>query len=170
MRIITYFLYCFTGGPLLSTRLYAPQQKASFLDFSADENGLWTIMGMIKILIQIKKKMWLFRLWFLVERWSSIWTNEILGLAVDNNTVVTKWYVDDKTVQPQFMWNISLSHHQVRKNTTISWPNLLSIINGIYRKYILSIFIFQFQIADMFIVCGVLYGVDHVDIRDTKIR
>ena len=48
MRIITYFLYCFTGGPLLSTRLYAPQQKASFLDFSADENGLWTIMGMIK--------------------------------------------------------------------------------------------------------------------------
>ena len=34
-----------SGGPLLSSRLYAPQQKASFLDFSADENGLWTIMG-----------------------------------------------------------------------------------------------------------------------------
>ena len=33
------------GGPLLSKRLYAPQQNASFLDFSADENGLWTIMG-----------------------------------------------------------------------------------------------------------------------------
>ena len=33
------------GGPLLSKRLYAPQQNSSFLDFSADENGLWTIMG-----------------------------------------------------------------------------------------------------------------------------
>ena len=33
------------GGPLLSKRLYAPQQNGSFLDFSADENGLWTIMG-----------------------------------------------------------------------------------------------------------------------------
>ena len=67
------------GGPLLSPRLYAPQQKASFLDFSADENGLWTIMG----------------------------------LAVDNNTVVTKWGIDEDNVQPQYMWNISLSHHQV---------------------------------------------------------
>ena len=37
----------------------------------------------------------------------------------------------------EYMWNISLSHHQV---------------------------------ADMFIVCGVLYAVDHVDLRDTKIR
>ena len=44
---------------------------------------------------------------------------DISGLAVDNNTVVTKWYVDDKTVQPQFMWNISLSHHQVRDSCNI---------------------------------------------------
>ena len=26
------------------------------------------------------------------------------------------------------------------------------------------------KVADMFIVCGVLYAVDHVDLRDTKIR
>ena len=44
MRWIYISLF-FSGGPLLSSRLYAPQQKASFLDFSADENGLWTIMG-----------------------------------------------------------------------------------------------------------------------------
>ena len=41
----TYISLIFSGGPLLSSRLYAPQQKSSFLDFSADENGLWTIMG-----------------------------------------------------------------------------------------------------------------------------
>ena len=39
--------------------------------------------------------------------------------------------------QPEYMWNISLSHYQV---------------------------------ADMFVVCGVLYAVDHVDLRDTRIR
>jgi hypothetical protein len=64
---------------------------------------------------------------------NGIWS--VFGLAVDNNTVVMKF--DPQTLAIQFMWNISLSHHQV---------------------------------ADMFIVCGVLYAVDHVDERDTKIR
>ena len=64
---------------------------------------------------------------------NGIWA--IMGLAVDNNTVVMKF--DAATLQIQYMWNISLSHHQV---------------------------------ADMFIVCGVLYAVDHVDLRETKIR
>ena len=64
---------------------------------------------------------------------NGIWA--IMGLAVDNNTVVMKF--DPRSLQIQYMWNISLSHHQV---------------------------------ADMFIVCGVLYAVDHVKLRDTKIR
>merc|ERR1719219_362260 len=59
----------------------------------------------------------------------------VFGLAVDNNTVVMKF--DPQTLEIQYMWNISLSHHQV---------------------------------ADMFIVCGVLYAVDHVEERDTRIR
>ena len=33
-----------------------------------------------------------------------------------------------------------------------------------------TLYILWFKIADMFIVCGVLYGVDDVDRRDTKIR
>ena len=49
----------------------------------------------------------------------------ILGLAVDNNTVVTKWGIDEDNVQPQYMWNISLSHHQVTKVQSIKR----------YRKY-----------------------------------
>ena len=59
----------------------------------------------------------------------------VFGLAVDNNTVVMKF--DPLTMEVQFMWNISLTHHQV---------------------------------ADMFVVCGVLYAVDHVEQRDTRIR
>merc|ERR1719219_3395919 len=59
----------------------------------------------------------------------------VFGLAVDNNTVVMKF--DPQTLEIQYMWNISLSHHQV---------------------------------ADMFIVGGVLYAVDHVEERDTRIR
>lgn len=59
----------------------------------------------------------------------------VFGLAVDNNTVVMKF--DPLTMDIEFMWNISLSHHQV---------------------------------ADMFIVCGVLYAVDHVEERETRIR
>ena len=34
----------------------------------------------------------------------------VFGLAVDNNTVVMKF--DDQTLEMQFMWNISLAHHQ----------------------------------------------------------
>ena len=64
---------------------------------------------------------------------NGVWA--VFGLAVDNNTVVMKF--DHQTMDMQFMWNISLSHHQV---------------------------------ADMFIVCGVLYAVDHVEERDTRIR
>ena len=64
---------------------------------------------------------------------NGIWA--IMGLMVDNNTVVMKF--DPYNLEFEYMWNISLSHHQV---------------------------------ADMFIVCGVLYAVDHVDVRDTKIR
>nr|XP_040569630.1 LOW QUALITY PROTEIN: uncharacterized protein LOC121119077 [Lepeophtheirus salmonis] len=59
----------------------------------------------------------------------------IFGLAVDNNTVVAK--IEGTSMEIQYMWNISLNHHQV---------------------------------ADMFIVCGVLYAVDHVDTKDTRIR
>ena len=59
----------------------------------------------------------------------------VFGLAVDNNTVVMKF--DPQSLEIQYMWNISLSHHQV---------------------------------ADMFMVCGVLYAVDHVEERDTKIQ
>ena len=69
----------------------------------------------------------------LVTDENGIWG--IFGLAVDNNTVVMKF--DDRNMTFQYMWNISLSHHQV---------------------------------ADMFIVCGVLYAVDHVQERDTRIR
>ena len=35
----------------------------------------------------------------------------IFGLAVDNNTVVMK--MDAYTLDIQYMWNISLNHHQV---------------------------------------------------------
>ena len=34
----------------------------------------------------------------------------VFGLAVDNNTVVMKF--DDQTLEMQYMWNISLAHHQ----------------------------------------------------------
>ena len=44
---------------------------------------------------------------------------------------------DSDTLEIQYMWNISLKHH---------------------------------QISDSFIVCGVMYAVDHVDERNTKIR
>ena len=64
---------------------------------------------------------------------NGIWA--VFGLAVDNNTVVMKF--DPLDLNPQYMWNISLNHHQM---------------------------------ADTFIVCGVLYGVDHVEQRDTRIR
>ncbi len=69
----------------------------------------------------------------LVTDENGLWA--VFGLAVDNNTVVMKF--DPLTLETQFMWNISLSHHQV---------------------------------ADTFIVCGVLYAVDHVEQRDTRIR
>ena len=59
----------------------------------------------------------------------------VFGLALDNNTVVMKF--DSDTLEIQYMWNISLKHH---------------------------------QISDSFIVCGVMYAVDHVDERNTKIR
>ena len=69
----------------------------------------------------------------LVTDENGLWA--VFGLAVDNNTVVMKF--DPLTLETQFMWNISLSHHLV---------------------------------ADTFIVCGVLYAVDHVEQRDTRIR
>ena len=34
-----------------------------------------------------------------------------MGMAVDNNTVVMKF--DPGSLEIQFMWNISLNHHQV---------------------------------------------------------
>ena len=34
-----------------------------------------------------------------------------MGMAVDNNTVVMKF--DPSSLEIQFMWNISLNHHQV---------------------------------------------------------
>ena len=37
-------------------------------------------------------------------------------------------------------------------------------------QYMWNISLSHLQVADMFIVCGVLYGVDHVDVRSTKIR
>ena len=59
----------------------------------------------------------------------------VFGLALDNNTVVMKF--DSDSLELQYMWNISINHH---------------------------------QIADTFIICGVLYGVDRVDERNTRIR
>ena len=55
--------------------------------------------------------------------------------TVDNNTVVMKF--DPQSLEIQYMWNISLNHHNV---------------------------------ADTFIVCGVLYAVDHVERSSTRIR
>ncbi|XP_068082075.1 uncharacterized protein [Anabrus simplex] len=58
----------------------------------------------------------------------------IYGLPENNNTIVMK--VDAYTMKEQYMWNISVNHHNV---------------------------------GEMFIVCGVLYAVNSVTERNTKI-
>lgn len=59
----------------------------------------------------------------------------IFGVPDSNNTAVIK--VDAHTLQVQYIWNISLSHHKV---------------------------------GEMFVMCGVLYAVDSVTDRDSRIR
>ena len=51
----------------------------------------------------------------------------VFGLAVDNNTVVMKF--DPQTMDMQFMWNISLSHHQGPSHLTLN----LSLIHLHYK-------------------------------------
>ena len=59
-----------------------------------------------------------------------------VGLAVDNNTVVTKWGINEDRVQPQYMWNISLSHHQVKSyNYTGSIYNSKGIMTLHWTSY-----------------------------------
>jgi hypothetical protein len=74
----------------------------NYMDFSADENGLWVIYG----------------------------------IPSTNHTVVMKVNTDHK-METEYMWNISINNH---------------------------------LFGEMFVACGVLYAVDSITERNSKIR
>lgn len=70
-----------------------------------------------------------------------------------NYTIVTK--INETTLEIQNRFNISVFHDKVKNN-----------IAGIHNEFMFL----PLQLGEMFIACGILYGVDSTTTRNTKIR